>query len=583
MSNWTDQQLLREYIGSHSESAFTELVQRHIDVVYSVALRMVRNKHLAEDVTQAVFMALAQNSRQLANRPVFSAWLHRTTMNIAAQTVRTDVRRRVREHKAAALNPLLSTDSDVLWELVVPQLDNAIGELNDSDREVVLLRYFERKSAREMGNILGISDEAAQKRVNRAVDRLREALAKRGVAIGTTGLTLAISANAVQAAPVGLACTISFTAFASSSISGSASIALAKSIAMTTIQKSFTVAAAIVLVGATIYEASQISQLRGQVQALQQKQLPMANQMQQLQRERDEAVNHLKLLNWQMAKLETNPGELFKLRAEIGRLRAEKADFASESWQGQINSLKQKFDQMPEKKIPELQILTDKEWAGAAWDADLTSEDGIREALSKVRDEAETKLMGEMQAAMKRYLAAHNQNLPVTLSELQPYFSFPVTEEMLGRYQLLQTGKPDYNTALVRLTAPYADKDFDSTHQMSMNGASGSRFNLMNEAVRSAANAFTAENGELPINASQILPYLQRPVETATIEKYLGRFLAEHPSSDLVLLSPSLAAYAAAHNDQRPKEPSELLPYVTTPEQRSAIEMLMKTQKSSTR
>src|SRR5689334_1949237 len=142
---------------------------------------MVRDSHLAEDVSQGVFVALAQNARQLADRPVLSGWLHRTTQNLAANIVRSDVRRRAREQEAVAMNELFSTESDALWDHIAPHLDTALGELSETDRDVVLLRYFQRKSARDIAQALGVSEEAAQKRVNRAVERLREFFAKRGV------------------------------------------------------------------------------------------------------------------------------------------------------------------------------------------------------------------------------------------------------------------------------------------------------------------------------------------------------------------------------------------------------------------
>src|SRR5437016_10111671 len=176
MNSLTDQQLLREYTGHRSEPAFAELVGRHVDFVYSAALRMVCDSHLAEDVTQSVFLALAKNAAQLTDRPVLSGWLHRTAQNIAAQTVRTDVRRRAREQEAAAMNELQQPDA--VWEHIAPHLDAALGELSDPDRDALLLRYFEGKSAREMAQILGTSEETAQKRVSRAVERLREFFAK---------------------------------------------------------------------------------------------------------------------------------------------------------------------------------------------------------------------------------------------------------------------------------------------------------------------------------------------------------------------------------------------------------------------
>ena len=127
MNDQTDSQLLRAFAERDSQAAFTELVRRHVDLVYSAARRMVCDSHLAEDVTQGTFIALAKNAAQLTTRPVLSGWLHRTTQNIAAQAVRTDVRRRAREQEAAAMNELLATESDANWENIAPHLDAGLG------------------------------------------------------------------------------------------------------------------------------------------------------------------------------------------------------------------------------------------------------------------------------------------------------------------------------------------------------------------------------------------------------------------------------------------------------------------------
>jgi DNA-directed RNA polymerase specialized sigma24 family protein len=116
VNSLTDQQLLRDYVERKSEGAFAELVRRHVDHVYSAALRMVCDTHLAEDVTQGVFAALAQNAHQLMERPVLSGWLHLTTRNLAANVVRSEVRRRAREQEAAAMNPLIANEPEVTWE-----------------------------------------------------------------------------------------------------------------------------------------------------------------------------------------------------------------------------------------------------------------------------------------------------------------------------------------------------------------------------------------------------------------------------------------------------------------------------------
>ncbi|MGD0208213.1 MAG: RNA polymerase sigma factor [Verrucomicrobiota bacterium] len=335
MNSLADQQLLRDYAESRSETAFAELVRRHVDFVYSAALRMVRDTHLAEDVTQGVFVAFAQNARQLTDRPVLSGWLHRTAQNLAANTVRSEVRRRAREQEAAAMNELLATEPDAAWEHIAPQLDAALGELSDADRDALLLRYFERKSASEMAQTLGTSEDAAQKRVSRAVEHLREFLSKRGVAIGASGLVVVISANAVQAAPVGLAVTISTAAvLAGTTIATTTTTTAIKTVAMITLQKALITTTLAVVAGGGIYEARQASTLRSQVQALQQQEAPLAEQIQRLQHERDKATNRLAMLAGEMAETKSNSTELLKLRGEVGVLRQQKNELGKrlESW-----------------------------------------------------------------------------------------------------------------------------------------------------------------------------------------------------------------------------------------------------------
>jgi len=206
--------------------AFAELVRRHIDLVHSAAVRMVNDPHLAKDVSQGVFVALAKDAGKLTDHPVLAGWLHRTTRNIAAQTVRTDVRRRNREKEAAAMNEY--PEPDAAWEEISPHLDAAIAELSEPDRDAVLLRYFENKPAQEMAAMLGISAEAAQKRVSRAVDRLRDLLARRGIKAGAGGFAIALSANTVQAAPVGLAKSISAIALAKGTVTIGSGAAVVK-------------------------------------------------------------------------------------------------------------------------------------------------------------------------------------------------------------------------------------------------------------------------------------------------------------------------------------------------------------------
>ena len=151
MNSRTDRELLREYVERDTQAAFAEIVGRYIDFVYSVAIRMVMNRQHAEDVTQAVFVVLACQARQLVERPVLSGWLHRTTQNLAAKIVRTEVRRRAREQEAA-VNELLAEESDAPWEQIAPLLDAALGDLSDATNKDVAFRWLYFKDANDSCN-----------------------------------------------------------------------------------------------------------------------------------------------------------------------------------------------------------------------------------------------------------------------------------------------------------------------------------------------------------------------------------------------------------------------------------------------
>jgi RNA polymerase sigma factor (sigma-70 family) len=206
-----DLQLLRDYAEGRSERAFTELVQRHTDFVYSTALRLVDESQLAEDVTQLVFIRLARKAPSLRDGTIVAGWLYRTTQHVAQTILRSDWRRRKRECLAmqdSEFNP----DWDSSWREVAPLVEDAMGHLRPADQDAVLLRFFAGKSLREIGQALGVSDDTAQKRVNRALDRIRAYFARRGVVVPAAVLGSMLAAHTVQAAPVSFASTLAATA-----------------------------------------------------------------------------------------------------------------------------------------------------------------------------------------------------------------------------------------------------------------------------------------------------------------------------------------------------------------------------------
>src|SRR5438477_13049757 len=208
MRQLDDAELLSAYASQHSEEAFSVLVERYVALVYSAAWRQVQNPHLAQEVTQAVFIILARKSAALSQRAVLSGWLCRTAHLVARNALKTEHRRQQREQEAHMQSLLNEPDADA-WAQLAPLLDEAVAQLSDPDRNAVALRFYQHKPLNEVANILGVDPDAAQKRVSRAVDKLRKFFSKRGVTLTATALGATITANSVQAAPAGLALTIS--------------------------------------------------------------------------------------------------------------------------------------------------------------------------------------------------------------------------------------------------------------------------------------------------------------------------------------------------------------------------------------
>lgn len=219
-----DHELLRDFAEHGSQSAFRQLVDRHVALVHSTARRRVGDPHQAEDVTQQVFTLLAAKARHLGSQVVLSGWLYRTAVNVALETVRHETRRQRREQ--AAVEAVNLNESDATWREIEPWLDAAMATLSEPDRDAVVLRFFENRSLREVGVALGVSDDAAQKRLSRAVEKLREFFARRGrVVVGTT-LTAAIATGAIQSVPAGLASSVAAAALAGAPVVAASATAL---------------------------------------------------------------------------------------------------------------------------------------------------------------------------------------------------------------------------------------------------------------------------------------------------------------------------------------------------------------------
>ncbi|HEX7655276.1 MAG TPA: sigma-70 family RNA polymerase sigma factor, partial [Verrucomicrobiae bacterium] len=321
----TDAELLADYADRQSESAFAELVQRHVALVYSSALRQVGHSHQAQEITQAVFILLARKAGQLQRDTVLAGWLCRSAHLIARDQLKMEHRRQQREH-TAYLEAAMDTpepETQAAWQQLAPYLDEAIANLSETDRAALILRYFENRPWQEVAGLLQVTEDAAQKRAARALEKLRQLFTKRGVALTGTAIASAVTVNAVQAAPAGLGVTIATAALAGTTTSAAAVLAATtKTIAMTTLQKTLILATLTGFVGAGLYEARQAAQLRGQVQTLQQTQAPLAAQIRSLQNSLADATNRLADLMGENRRLQANvtSPELLKLRGEVTRL-----------------------------------------------------------------------------------------------------------------------------------------------------------------------------------------------------------------------------------------------------------------------
>ena len=225
-----DMELVRDYAAHQSEPAFETLVARYVNLVYSAGLRQVGDPHLAEEVTQAVFIILARKAGSLGPKTILPSWLHRAAGFVAADALKTR-RRRARREQEAHMQSLLNEPSpgtDEAWLQIAPLLDTAIAGLNEKDRHVIVLRFFENHSLAEVGRALGANEDAARMRVNRALEKLHRYFSKRGVSSTTAIIAGAISANSVQAAPVALAKSVTAVAIAKGTAAGSSTLTLIK-------------------------------------------------------------------------------------------------------------------------------------------------------------------------------------------------------------------------------------------------------------------------------------------------------------------------------------------------------------------
>jgi RNA polymerase sigma factor (sigma-70 family) len=457
MEEW---ELLQRFAQHSSQVAFAELVSRHLNFVYSSARRQVRSPELAQEVAQTVFLELARNAAWLKPGTPLTSWLYLVTRRAALNALRTEVRRQAREQAAYELSIMNSVPS--VWAQLEPLLDEAMETLNQADRCALLLRYFENKPLREVGAAMGSSEDAAQKRVGRALDHLRKFFAKQGVAISSAGLATHLSAHAVEAAPVALGSVISSAAGSLAPSMPALALAATRTIAMTTFQKTILVGA-VVAIGAGVYEVRALAGQRERLRALAVETSGLSALELATRQERDDALGRLSAFKSEAA------------RNALTTLAPAAEDLTIAEIVSRADQMRRTLDANPNLRIPELALLKESDWLQVARERPVGSESDLRASLGRIRSVAKSQLATHLSRALSAYVKGNDGKLPATARDLQPHFAEPieaaVLSAMLDRYDIKPRGSitevPHDAVLILENEQALIDRDYDTQLRIS--------------------------------------------------------------------------------------------------------------------
>jgi len=543
-----DHELLERYAKSRCEASFTELVKRYVDLVYSAALRQVAgDAHLAHDVTQNVFIDLARKAGSLSERTVLAGWLYTSAHYAAAKVVRTQQRWRAREQEANSMREILEqSGSEPGWEELRPVIDEAMHELNPDDRDAVLLRFFEKRQLGEIGAKLGVSEEAARKRVDRALEKLRGLLARRGVTSTSAALVVILGTHTITAAPIGMVASIAGTAVTSAAVGTGGTLTILKLMAMSKLKVGLVGAVVVAGVATPLVIQNQSqSRLREENLVLRKQNTQLAEQMTPLSAENARLSNLIAQATENQPAQQSQSNELLRLRGEVARLRQESGGGSRSKASGEdgpddpaiqatiellakrVTQLRQKLDQAPNRRIPEMKFLSDKDWLAVAGDLEkLESEDEYSAAISELQGRSKSVFGSMMKKALRRYAEANGDMLPTDITQLQPYFDQPMDAAALQRYEMAEAGKladSGRDKILIKEIDPGGNDDYYSHFEFSLNGTTSHSGSRIGDALEQAAVAYAnANSGLLPKTPEQLASYLQQEVDPARMQKFLG-------------------------------------------------------------
>jgi RNA polymerase sigma factor (sigma-70 family) len=330
-----DANLIQEYAKSGSDTAFTELVSRHLPLVYSAALRQVGgDQQLAKDVTQTVFIDLARKAARLSRREVLEGWLYTSTRFAAAKAVRSERRRQVREQIAVAMQDQNTpTHPAADWEQIAPVLDESMQKLSPAERTAILLRFFKNQQFSAVGEALGVSADAARTRTTRALEKLRTVLSRRGVSLSAAGLATLLAGSAVQSAPAALIATIATSSLAAApaAAGGTLFALIGQSLAGAKAKLAAIGTVGLALVSCLVLQHHANVALAAENASLRELTGPLA-ELEQLRHE-NQAMANLRVDAAELERLRASQPALPRLRGEYGALQRQLAQLRTATGQ----------------------------------------------------------------------------------------------------------------------------------------------------------------------------------------------------------------------------------------------------------
>ncbi len=507
-----DLELLRQYFRDGSQEAFTKLVSRHVDAIYSAALRQVRSPDLASEVAQTVFLDLARRPRGLHSDAHLLSWLYLVARRRSVDIVRKEARR-IRWERQAAESAALTGPND-RWPRIEALLDAAVASLSEGDRQAILLRFFEKKDFGELAQALRLSEDAAKKRVARSIDRMRQFLARRGVTTTAALIAAEIGPNAIQGAPPGLTRAISDAIMLAHPFARHAALyRSAHSLAMTLSQKVTVAAIAAAALFGGLYQNRLIRMQQRRLTALEQQLNITRAQIRQLTSERIRLTARLNAAQ--------SYGDMEVTASENPTEKSLK------SWLARVDQLKQRFEDHPDQKIPDLKFMTDEDWLNAARE-NLDTEKDYRRALAAMRNAAWGHSASYIvQPALRKYADANGGAYPTDISQLQPYLSDRNDLAILQEFEVVPQFAVNIHVGEKTVLAQrrQIDPENDAIFVVGTHGMGSAGPSPSNEtSIVPLIDAFTeANNGALPTDPSQLLPYAITPDQQRGIQNAIVR------------------------------------------------------------